>query len=74
MSCYVSTNHIYTCTYTHKGAYDLHKTPAKNLVYNYLVNKLDLVGEEPSASVTKSAEETTTTYKTTTSPQKTDHI
>lgn len=62
------------CIYTNKGAYHLHKTSAKNLAYNSLVIKLDLVGEEPSASVTKSAEKTTTSCKTKASPQKTDHI
>ena len=62
------------CIYTNKGAYDLHKTSAKNIVYNYLVIKLDLAGEEPCASVTKSDAKTTTSCKTKASSQKTDHI
>ena len=60
------------CIYTNKGAYDLHKTSAKNIVY--LVIKLDLVGEESCASVTKSDAKTTTSCKTKASSQKTDHI
>lgn len=62
------------CIYTNKGAYDLPKTSAKNLVYAYLVIKLDLVGEEPCARVTKLDEKTTTSCKTKASTQKTDHI